>query len=710
MLERVDVLVCGGGPTGLLTALGLARMGISTAVVEKCQKSEQAKYGRASLLYPRTLEMLDQVDVFEPMAEIAHIARGYVNYNAGKRKISGTYHCLFNQLHGTYFDYVINIRQTYSEEIFRNSFEEKGGTFYEGYELVSIVQDDDAVDDYALTVRVKNNANGEEHQINKYLVGADGNRSAVRQLSEIPFTGDNTAIKWFRMDAVVKTDMPDARVGMASIESPVYGHVLWMCQDHGRTRIGFSLPPRLFNKFTSDITEAEVCEAAKEAVAPFSLEFEKVDWWTLYSISQRVAGTFRHKKRVFLAGDACHSHSSGAGQGMNAGAHDALNLSWKLGGFLKGWYDESVLDTYEEERKPEAQRIIDQDKTISSLITGKIPDGMGRPGATPFELLGEFSATTMRYALGLDVHYETNLINQRAKIGLVSAGWPGPDVLLRRPGSRVPVRLLQVTKNVGKFHVLVFSGNPALTAKSLLSLRSYIDSEDSFTRKLPDLFNFLTIMPGDAPQADQYLGVGCFGKAFYDCDQSAAVRYGFSAALGGIVVLRPDGVLGYSGELDDGKDLGEYFLRFVKASVNIPQKSTPDAIENGSQATKEVQFDMEAADDKPILNGVQSDITTPVTNGIQSDIETPVTNGVQSDIKTPVTNGIQSDIETPVTNGIQSDIETPVTNGVQSDIPTSVTNGVESDITTPVAIRVAPTSAVSTDKTVVEETVEVAKV
>ena len=116
----------------------------------------------------------------------------------------------------------------------------------------------------------------------KYLVGADGKNSAVRQLSEIPFIGDNTGIKWFRMDAVVKTDMPDARVGMASIESPVYGHVLWMCQDHGRTRIGFSLPPALADRFGTDITEAEVRQAAKEAVAPFSLEFETVDWWTLY--------------------------------------------------------------------------------------------------------------------------------------------------------------------------------------------------------------------------------------------------------------------------------------------------------------------------------------------------------------------------------------------------------------------------------------------
>lgn len=141
-------------------------MTVDPNCIEKCKKSEQAKYGRASLLYPRTLEMLDQVDVWEPMSEIAHIARGYVNYNnAGKRVISGTYHSLFNQLHGTYFDYVVNIRQRYSEEIFRKSLEETGGTFYEQHELVSIVQDDDAVDDYALTVRLRNNANGEEHVI-----------------------------------------------------------------------------------------------------------------------------------------------------------------------------------------------------------------------------------------------------------------------------------------------------------------------------------------------------------------------------------------------------------------------------------------------------------------------------------------------------------------------------------------------------------------
>lgn len=337
----------------------------------------------------------------------------------------------------------------------------------------------------------------------------------------------------------------------------------------------------------------------------------------LNSVGQRVAETFR-RKRVFLAGDACHSHSSGAGQGMNAGAQDALNLSWKLGGFLKGWYDESVLDTYEQERRPEAQRIIDQDKTLSALITGKIPEGVGRPGASSFEILGEFIASTMRYTLGLDVHYETNLLNQKANIGLISAGWPGPDVLLRRPGSRIPLRLHQVTKNVGRFHVLVFTGNPALTGDSLRSLRSYIDSEDSFTQKLPDIFNFLTIIPGDSPQSDHYLGISRFGKTFYDSDMSAGVKYGFSAALGGVVVLRPDGILGYSGELGDGKLLGEYFLRFVKASVEVSEKPipAPAAAEKEPASTGEVEFDTEATESKPIENGV------PVENGVHSETET----------------------------------------------------------------------------------------
>lgn len=116
----------------------------------------------------------------------------------------------------------------------------------------------------------------------KYIIGADGTRSTVRKLADIPFVGDSTGMKWFRIDAVIKTDMPDHRSGLLSIESKEHGNVLWMALDHGRTRIGFALPQTLFEKYGTDLTEEQAKEEAKKAVAPFKLEFEQVDWWTLY--------------------------------------------------------------------------------------------------------------------------------------------------------------------------------------------------------------------------------------------------------------------------------------------------------------------------------------------------------------------------------------------------------------------------------------------
>jgi phenol 2-monooxygenase (NADPH) len=85
-----------------------------------------------------------------------------------------------------------------------------------------------------------------------------------------------------RIDGVVETDMPNSRIGFASIESPTHGNVLWVALDHGRTRIGFSLNPALYRKYGDKMTEAEAVEEAKAAVAPFSLKFKKVDWYTVY--------------------------------------------------------------------------------------------------------------------------------------------------------------------------------------------------------------------------------------------------------------------------------------------------------------------------------------------------------------------------------------------------------------------------------------------
>jgi phenol 2-monooxygenase len=107
--------------------------------------------------------------------------------------------------------------------------------------------------------------------------------------------------------------MPFSRSKGVAIESAKYGNVLWTPTDSGRTRIGFVCPEEIKDDQCTASIEAAIIAAAAEAVQPFKLEFDKLEWWTIYSIGQRVAETFR-KGDVFLIGDAAHTHSSGAAQ------------------------------------------------------------------------------------------------------------------------------------------------------------------------------------------------------------------------------------------------------------------------------------------------------------------------------------------------------------------------------------------------------------
>jgi phenol 2-monooxygenase len=561
---KTDVLICGGGPVGLLLSYQLARMDISTLTVEQYDKSQQAMYGRASTLYPRTSEMLDQLDLNDALSQIGYIGRGSVVYKDGK-KIQGRGWDFISRMHDTYFDYCLNIRQKYSENVFREKLMDLGGVFASSVTLKSFEIDENAADGYKVTSTLAD-ADGNDFTVkSKYIVGADGGRSTVRKLAGIPFVGERTKHHWIRIDGIFKTNMPDARVGFGAIESPTHGNVLWVALDHGRTRIGFALSPEMYAKYGDNITEEDVKREATKSMAPFELEFETVDWWTLYSIGQRVAESFRSQNQVLLAGDACHTHSSGAAQGMNTGMHDAVNLGWKLAGVLKGWYTDDVLETYGNERRPVAQKLIDLDKTISTLISGVIPkDFVNTSTSTdPNEILNNVLESSAQFTIGLGVHYQNNILNKEASVSSVTPGWRGPDVLVRRPGVSIPLRLQSITKNYGKFWILVFAGSPLLTAAKLQSFRSYLDDSDSFTKRLTNTFNFMTIIAGHGLQPDEVLGVDRFGDAFYDLDESAHHRYGISREGGGIVVLRPDGIVGCAVGLNEGSKIGAYFEQFV---------------------------------------------------------------------------------------------------------------------------------------------------
>jgi phenol 2-monooxygenase len=569
MAEHYDVIICGGGPVGLLLAFQLARLGIPTLIIEQFDKTQQDMYGRASTLYPRTIEMLDQLGLLDEMAQVGLIGRASVTYKDGQ-KVQDRGWDFLNTISDTFLTYCLNIRQKYSEDIFRRALEQHGGKVNAGWTLKNFIVDDKA-DDYKIAAEMTDRNGATVAAKSKYIIGADGGKSSVRQIAGIPFIGERSAFNWIRIDAVINTDMPQSRIGFGAIESATHGNVLWVALDHGRSRIGFALPKALYEQYGEGITENVVKQEAAKAMAPFKIEFVSVDWWTLYSIGQRVAETFQHQDRVLLAGDAAHTHSSGAAQGMNTGVHDAVNLAWKLGGVLKGWYKPEVLETYSPERRAIAQHLIKLDKLISTLISGHIPESYtgNAQGGDANSILLDVINSTSQFTIGLGVAYEPDdLLNRAVGVTSVRAGRRAPDVLVRKPGSRFPTRLYELTKNNGVFWVVVFAGEPLRTAARLRALRAYLDSADSFTKHLTNAFDFLTIIAGTGLQPDEALGVDKFGHACYDVDHSAYTRYGISTSEGAIVVLRPDGILATAAELDQGVEIGRYLDAIVSPQVD----------------------------------------------------------------------------------------------------------------------------------------------
>ena len=569
-ITEVDVLICGGGPVGLLIGYCLARCGVSTYIVEQHERAKQSAYGRAAMIAPRTLEMLDQLDLADALGQIGFVARGQLSYKNGERVESLI--APSSNIKDTFFDYCLLCRQRYTEDVIRDSYARVSGReIHYGAELVDFAVGGKSAK-YGVSSIVASRDKGTVSIASTYIIGADGGRSTIRELAGITFQGEKSNRHWIRIDGVVETNMPEARKGICGITSQSHGSILWASLDHGVTRVGFALPEKIWEEIGADISKEDVIREAQKALQPFTLEFKTVDWWTMYSVGQRLAADFRKDERIFIAGDAAHTHSSGAAQGMNIGLHDAVNLSWKLAGHINGWFSEEVLNTYAAERRPIAQRIIDQDKIIAVATGGEIPEQFkGNPDMDAHSILTETFRKNVSLNTGLGIVYPTDdltVVVPTSSISIaVQPGERAPDVLVQRPGLRIPLRLHSVTKNRGKFTIMLFSGDPNHTQTSTKAFREYLDGPSSFLNYSADIFQGITILAGsnDAGSPDERLGTPCFGDAFYDVDGLAHERYGISFSKGAVIVTRPDGTIGTVCALEDGASLSRYFERFVMA-------------------------------------------------------------------------------------------------------------------------------------------------
>lgn len=172
-LIKTDVFISGGGPVGLLIAYSLALQGVGSVLVgktssclqaslvptnkstEQHDKSQQAMYGRATTLYPRTLEMLDQLQLLDELNQIGYVARNSITYDKdGQRVTSRGWHLMFERMHGTFLDYCLNIRQKFSENVIRDAFGLMGGEPYIGWKLEGFSIDEAAEDEYKVVSNI----------------------------------------------------------------------------------------------------------------------------------------------------------------------------------------------------------------------------------------------------------------------------------------------------------------------------------------------------------------------------------------------------------------------------------------------------------------------------------------------------------------------------------------------------------------------------
>jgi phenol 2-monooxygenase (NADPH) len=618
--REVDVLIIGCGPAGLTLAAQLAAFSdIKTCIVE--QKSGPLLRGQADGVACRTMEMFEAFGFSDRVLKEACWINETTFWKPddGKREnivrggrvqdtedgLSEFPHVVLNQarVHDFYLDIMRKSPAALEPYYGRRLFDL----------AVDATSSGDGANPHAVTVRVERVDAAHEGQIEtiraRYVVGCDGARSVVRKSIGRALHGDSANRAWGVMDVLAVTDFPDVRF-KSLIQSASDGSMLIIPREGGYLfRLYIEIDKldageRVANR---NITSDDLIAAAQRIFNPYKLDVKQVPWWSVYEIGQRLCDKFddvpaenpARLPRVFIAGDACHTHSPKAGQGMNVSMQDGFNLGWKLAAVLRKRSPSALLHTYSAERQAIAKELIDFDREWAEVLSSaaKSPataDGTGfDPAATQ-----RYFVRHGRYTAGTAAHYRPSILTGEATYQYLAAGLTIGMRLHSAPVIRVadgkPIHLGHTVKADGRWRIFAFAGaeDPAAPHSGIGRLCHFLaEARESPVRKFTpgaeDIDSVIDVraifqqshhdlaietMPGFLLPAKGRFGLRDYEKMFCADSRSGQDIFtrqdifslrGIDRERGCMVVVRPDQYVAHVLPLDGFEPLAAFFDGFM---------------------------------------------------------------------------------------------------------------------------------------------------
>ncbi len=503
--EEADVLIIGCGPAGLVLAAQMANFpDIHTVVIDR--RDGPLEVGQADGVACRTVEIFEAFGLADRLVAEAYWVNEVSFWRPDpqdRSRITRTVRVQDVEEGLSEFPHVI-VNQARMLAYLRDHMERSASRLRPLYGLraTDVRVDTSGPAEYPVTVTLQHvegfQETGETSTVRaKYVVGCDGARSGVRTAIGRRLAGDPMNQSWGVMDVLAVTDFPDIRLKCV-IHSANQGNLLIIPREGGYlARFYIELDQEHDREMLHNrsVTPEKLVAVANRILHPYTLEVKDVGWWSVYEIGQRLCDKFddvpvtelaTRLPRVFIAGDACHTHSAKAGQGMNVSMSDTWNLGWKLAAVLRGTAKPELLHTYSGERQKVAQELIEFDREFARMFSAppKETSDIEGEGVVPEEFQRHF-VQQGRFTAGVATRYAPSMITAEAAYQHLAKGFPVGMRFHSAPVVRLadakPMHLGHAARADGAWRLYVFADrtDPTSPSSRARQLCEFLASEKS---------------------------------------------------------------------------------------------------------------------------------------------------------------------------------------------------------------------------------------